>query len=320
VAHFTKLTSGKVRASVERAGVRKSATFATKREAEGWARIVETELLRSKGAAKTHTFEAAARKYELEVSAKKRGMKWEMLRITKMVAHFHGTNLSDIDAQHIAAWRDARLATGVSGSTVVRESKLLHSIFTSAKAWGMMDNDPMATVKMPRQNPPRQSVWTWQTIRRLLRFLNHVTNQPPQSKQAEVALAFLISLRTGMRAGEVLQVNPKSFNLTTRVVSLATSKTEVNAKVPLTKAGARLCALVQGWTIDAAMRDALFRKARDACLVGDLTFHDARATALTLLAKRVDVLTLARISRHKDLKMLLNTYYRETPEQIAGRL
>jgi hypothetical protein len=136
VAHFTKLKTGKVRASVERAGVRKSATFATKREAEGWARIVETELLRTKGAAKTHNFEAAARKYELEVSAKKRGLKWEVLRINKMVAHFDGMNLSDIEAKHIGQWRDARLATGVSGSTVVRESKLLHSIFASAKAWG----------------------------------------------------------------------------------------------------------------------------------------------------------------------------------------
>lgn len=320
MAHFTKLSSGRVRVSVQRAGLRKSATFDTKREAEAWARLAETDLLKRKAAAPAHTFEQLARRYELEVSAKKRGKKWEVLRMPKMVAHFQGMALGDIEAKHIAAWRDSRLATGVSGSTVVRESKLLHSIFAAGKGWGMLDTDPMQGVKLPKQNPPRQGVWTWQAIKRVLRFLNHRSGQSPQSKQAEVALAFLISLRTGMRAGEVLQVTPQSFNAASRVVSLATSKTEVNAKVPLTKQGARLCALVQAWTIDSALRDALFRKARDACLVGNLTFHDARATALTLLAKRVDVLTLARISRHKDLKMLLNTYYRETPEQIARRL
>ena len=40
----------------------------------------------------------------------------------------------------------------------------------------------------------------------------------------------------------------------------------------------------------------------------------------TLLARRVDVMTLARISRHKDLRILLNTYYRESAEDIAARL
>jgi hypothetical protein len=32
------------------------------------------------------------------------------------------------------------------------------------------------------------------------------------------------------------------------------------------------------------------------------------------------VMTLARISRHKNLNILMETYYRETAEQIAARL
>ena len=67
------------------------------------------------------------------------------------------------------------------------------------------------------------------------------------------------------------------------------------------------------------MLDVLFRKARDATLAGDLTFHDSRAFALTMLARKVDILTLSRISQHKDLSML-QRYYRETPESIAQRL
>lgn len=38
-------------------------------------------------------------------------------------------------------------------------------------------------------------------------------------------------------------------------------------------------------------------------MIEDLHFHDARAEALTLLARRVDVLTLAKISGHKDIRM-----------------
>jgi integrase len=55
-------------------------------------------------------------------------------------------------------------------------------------------------------------------------------------------------------------------------------------------------------------------------MIEDLTFHDTRATALTLLSRRMDVMTLARISRHKDINLLFNTYYRERPEEIAARI
>jgi integrase len=64
----------------------------------------------------------------------------------------------------------------------------------------------------------------------------------------------------------------------------------------------------------------MFRKARDQMGITGLHFHDSRAEALTRLARRVDVMTLAKISGHKDLSILQNTYYRETAQEIAARL
>lgn len=55
-------------------------------------------------------------------------------------------------------------------------------------------------------------------------------------------------------------------------------------------------------------------------MIEDLHFHDSRAEALTRLARKVDVMTLARISGHKDLRVLLETYYRESAADIAKRL
>jgi len=55
-------------------------------------------------------------------------------------------------------------------------------------------------------------------------------------------------------------------------------------------------------------------------LIPDLRFHDARASALTRLARREDVMTLARISGHTDLNQLLKSYYRESASEIAARL
>ena len=42
------------------------------------------------------------------------------------------------------------------------------------------------------------------------------------------------------------------------------------------------------------------------------------ASALTWLAKRVDVLRLSRISQHSDLAMLSRVYYRATAAEIAA--
>jgi hypothetical protein len=50
-----------------------------------------------------------------------------------------------------------------------------------------------------------------------------------------------------------------------------------------------------------------------------LQFKDARATALTLMSRKMDVLTLAKFSRHRDLELLRSTYYRESLEDISRR-
>jgi integrase len=112
-----------------------------------------------------------------------------------------------------------------------------------------------------------------------------------------------------------------------RVVTLAKHKTleQVGRRqVPLTPQGVRVLRVI--WRegpllpISSALLDALFRKLRDQVLLPDVHFHDSRGTALTHLARRVDVMTLARISGHKDLNLLLRVYYRETAAQISERL
>lgn len=134
---------------------------------------------------------------------------------------------------------------------------------------------------------------------------------------ARVALAFLISLSTSLRAAEVLRVSPDTFNAVTRVI-VVKAKGKLRSEIPVPRRAAKHCALAK-FTVTSKTLDVLFRKARDATMAGDLTFHDGRATALTLLARRVDILTLARISQHSDLRML-QRYYRESSADIASRI
>jgi len=53
--------------------------------------------------------------------------------------------------------------------------------------------------------------------------------------------------------------------------------------------------------------------------IKDLTFHDTRHEAITRLAKKLDVLDLARMVGHRDIKQLL-TYYNKSAKEIASQL
>ena len=304
-------------------GQRDSKVFASKREAQQWAAGREIEL-RSGSAVGGKTLAHAIDRYMLEVSCKKEGEKWERLRLEAMKRYFgQAVTLGEITAPSIAAWRDWRLNgdannRAVTGSTVQREKNLLRNVFTIARdEWHWMDGNPFKGVSMPSENLPRTALWDWKRIRRVLRFLGYVTGAKPETAYQQVALAFLMGLHTSLRASEVLRVSNKTFNQVTRVIEVKT-KTVKLAKIPVMRRALKVCKLAN-FTIEASMLDVLFRKARDATLAGDLTFHDSRAFALTMMARKVDILTLSRISQHKDLSML-QRYYRETPESIAQRL
>ena len=53
--------------------------------------------------------------------------------------------------------------------------------------------------------------------------------------------------------------------------------------------------------------------------IEDLTFHDSRHEACTRLARKIDVLDLARMIGHRDLRSLM-TYYNPSASEIADRL
>jgi integrase len=65
--------------------------------------------------------------------------------------------------------------------------------------------------------------------------------------------------------------------------------------------------------------DAIFRKAKARALIDDLHFHDSRHEAITRLAKKLDVLALARAVGHRDLRQFM-VYYNESAADLAKLL
>lgn len=58
---------------------------------------------------------------------------------------------------------------------------------------------------------------------------------------------------------------------------------------------------------------------KEKAAVEGLSFHDSRHEAVTRLSKKLDVLALARMIGHKNIRELM-TYYNETAEELAARL
>ena len=132
--------------------------------------------------------------------------------------------------------------------------------------------------------------------------------------------AFHIALRTAMRLQEVLD-SPEGFDKVSKVVTIRKRKEDRRPeKIPLTPAGYRLMLKAKKFSVSPNEGSTLFSRLIRELGIDGLEFRDSRATALTHMSKKMDVKTLRRISRHKDVRILLDVYYRETAEQISARL
>jgi integrase len=134
----------------------------------------------------------------------------------------------------------------------------------------------------------------------------------------------LFAIETAMRAGEIASLTWVNVNIEKRIAKLPITKNGFARDVPLSNEAIRILEQVRMDTesvfnLRTDQIDALFRKAKQRALIDDLHYHDTRAEAITRLAKKVDILTLARISGHRDMRML-QIYYRESVEDIAKRI
>lgn len=335
MASYSKTAKG-WRVQVARKGVRLSRTFATKKAAELWAAEQERGIIDGEVSQYPRkTVRDACDRYADEVSPSKRSGAQEALRLRAFTRDFPilGAKLiSQVTPADIAGWRDAMLKR-VSPGSVKRIGNSLRAVWTLAhREWGWCGESPFAKVTMPTDNPARDRLAGWREIRRILRRCDYVTHHPPVSGLQNVAWAFLVALRTGMRASEILrlQVGDVSGSVATIRQHKTAHLTGKPRLVPLTPQGARLLRELVSYAtarkraalfaISSASLDAQFRKVTAALMVPDLHFHDARRTALTHLSRRVHVMDLAKISGHRNLSILLNVYYGVTAHDIAQRL
>ena len=121
----------------------------------------------------------------------------------------------------------------------------------------------------------------------------------------------MLSLRWDWIRGSVAQL-PRSKNGDARAVALSSAALEILSTL-------RGLDTVMVFTVTPDTADALFRKAVKSAGIQDLHFHDSRSEAITRLARKLDVLELAKQVGHRDLKSLMH-YYAPSAEDRARKI
>lgn len=298
--------AGRWRAAVFRKGVRKSASFDTKAEAQAWAARVEFAAKNTT----RKTLHDAFKRYVESVSIHKRGERWERARIAAFKKQLPDRKLVAFTSDQVSTWRDDRLKV-VSSGTVRREMNLFGNILETATGeWGWLEVNPFRKVKRPPDGDPRRRVVTEAELTAFIKAC-----QSPMQKR--VAGAFAFAIETGMRAGEIVGIRPE--HIAAKHIILPRTKNGDERKVPLS-AKARALLPKQGFNLTSAQLDVHFRDIRDR-LGQDYTFHAARHTAATRIGQsgKLSVFELAAMFGWRDLKMAMR-YVNTDISRLADRL
>lgn len=187
-----------------------------------------------------------------------------------------------------------------------REWNLLsHACNIAVKEWRWLKVNPFKDVKRPRGALHRTRMATDEEREKLV----GVALSPTRRRVLD---AFLFAEECAMRAGEICKAAVAGS-----VTKLDDTKNGTSRLVPLSGVAIRLYGT--GFDLSPASIDANWRQMTAEAGIVDLHFHDSRRTAITRLSKKLDVLELARVVGHKNVRELL-TYYVVDVQDLAKRL
>ena len=324
-------------------------TFRTKRDAERWARQVESEMERGvfvpRAESERTTINALMDRYAREVLPTQKGGHREVSRVKHIKVGLGQYALAALTSSLVADYRDARLKI-VGPQSVKHELGLLQRALKKATMeWGipLPGGIPTLMVKKPPLPPARDRRLVDDEEERLLTACDSARN--PWLRPSVI-----LAIETAMRAGEIvetwkqdpsgaldadgkhLQVKVstgllwENVDLKKRTAHLPKTKNGEARTVPLSsRAVAILEALprnldgrVFGVTYEG-VKQAYVRACRRAAITG-LTFHDLRHEATTrLFEKGFNPMEVSTITGHKTLQML-KRYTHLRAEDLAKRM
>jgi len=316
-------------AEVRLKGVTRRNTLTSKKAAQEWARTIESQI--DNGHLATgkhcHTFADVIDRFTKEVSPTREGGKWEKVR-GKFFKKFSiaKIRLNKLSARHFADYRDERLKK-VKSSSVRRELNFMSSMIgTAMRDWEWIGYNPVEKITKPESSPPRDRRVSKKEIKLIMRELNYSETCLIIQKKQQTATLFLLAIETAMRCKEMTTLSWDQVHLDKKYIQLEKTKNGDRRQVPLSTRAIELIKKFEGLhkekmcTVSEGTASSMFYKAKTNAGLNDLNFHDSRREATSRLAQKLKVLDLAKMTGHRDIKTLVDVYYKPSAGDIADLL
>jgi integrase len=289
-----------------------SRTFSTKRDAEAWARSVETAIERGELPRERISFPSLHEllcRYREEVTPTKRSCRVESARIGKLCRNpLSRTPLDKLTPSLLGAYRDDRLKE-VSGETVRQDLVVIRQVIEVARhEWGYtLPGNPVDAVRKPKPAAARTRRLTAEDQLRIAKAL--ATTRNPL-----IASAIAFAIETAMRRGEILRVEWSHVEWADELLIIPTTKNGHPRTIPLTAAAlailkrVKALALSNQWVFPVATEafKTSWRRLIERSGVEDLRFHDLRHEAVSRFFEAgLSLPEVSLISGHRDPRQLM---------------
>lgn len=229
--------------------------------------------------------------------------------------------IHSITAKDLTTWRNARLKL-VSAGSVRREISYYSAVMSYAvKELFVITDNPFDKLAKPSIPKARNRRITDDEIQAILSASTYKMGATPTQTRHYVAWCFVFAIHTAMRRGEILGI--KKSDIKDGYIHLPKTKNGDSRNVPLVPQAKAMLDVIEHdderlipLTLDAFCNS--WQRLQSKSGVDDLNFHDTRHEAISRFVKDygLPVEKLAKITGHKDIKTLINTYYNPTIDEL----
>jgi integrase len=245
----------------------------------------------------------------------------DLTALNHLLPVFGDKVLAEITPKLLAGYKTQRRMAKAAPATINKELQLVRHAFNVAmREWEWCRENPMHRVSM---EPVRNEVDRWLTTNEQERLL---ASSSPWLREI---IGF--ALNTGMRQGEILNLQWQDVDFVRGVLMVMQSKNGTRRTIPLNATVYELLAAKQAMT--GASRGPVFMtplgnelqvrylarefcEARDRAGIPDFRFHDMRHTFATRLVQLgVDLYKVQRLLGHKT-SLMTQRYAHHSPESL----
>ncbi|WP_018151174.1 site-specific integrase [Leeia oryzae] len=304
-------------------------TFERKRDAEDWAKAVESQMRQGvfadTKAAEKITLGEALQRYAETVTPKKKSARNELNRIARLQRNdLCLRSFASLTTQDFEKYATHRLKS-CGPDTVRLELALISNLYNVAKAnWEMPIKNPIVRGLKPSPSPGRTRRLSNEEEKRLFETLEGLQDD-------SLKFCTQLAIETGMRVDEIASLTWQHVNLDERILFLPGSQTKNSESrvVPLSEAAERLIYTrkksfatppesnkrVSNYLTGNSLGKAFARACKKAEII-DFRFHDLRHEAASRYAPHMPASTLAKIMGWKTIQMAMRYYNPSNSELV----